>query len=211
MWVLFFEGKSQQTYELLEKTIKEKLENLEQTAIRPEYKLEVYQMYILPSIRFLLTVHDLPTTHLHQLDTFADQYLKRWAGLPRGATNEILHLRTAMNIKRIHTLYTETHCVSHAATRLKGDSTVNAVLDCKVHIELQFTRKHSVTVQAEQTFQSVKNRNTVSGEIPGTTPENIRLYVAEDDGTESVVILPGEGGDIAPPLSFVNEVKQDVK
>ena len=49
--VLFFEGKSQQTYELLEKTIKEKLDNLEQTAIRPEYKLEVYQMYILPSIR----------------------------------------------------------------------------------------------------------------------------------------------------------------
>ena len=47
--------------------------------------------------------------------------------------------------------------------------------------------------------------------IPGTTPENIRLYVAEGDETESVLILPGEGGDIAPPLSFVIEVKQDVK
>ena len=111
--VLFFEGKSQQTYELLEKNIKEKLDNLEQTSIRSEYKLEIYQMYILPSIRFLLTVHDLPTTHLHQLDTFTDQYLKRWAGLPRCATNAILHMRTAMDIKRIHTLYTETHCVSH--------------------------------------------------------------------------------------------------
>ena len=101
--------------------------------------------------------------------------------------------------------------MSHAATQLEKDSTVNAVLDCKVHPESQFTRKHSVTVQAEQTFQSVKNRNAVSGEIPGTTPENVRLHVAEDDGTESVLILPGEGGDIAPPLSFVNEVKQDVK
>ena len=100
-------------------------------------------MHILPSIRFLLTVHDLPTTHLHQLDTFADQYLKRWAGLPRCATNEILHMRTAMDIKRIHTLYTETHCVSHASTRLKGDSTVNSVLDCKVQLESQFTRKQS--------------------------------------------------------------------
>ena len=130
--VQFFEGKSRQTYEYLGKSIKEKLENLDQTAIRSEYKLEIYQMYILPSIRFLLTVHDLPTTHLLQLDTFSDQYLKRWAGLHRCATNGILHMCTAMNIKRISTLYTETHCVSHAATRLKGDSVVNSVYKEKV-------------------------------------------------------------------------------
>jgi hypothetical protein len=120
-------------------------------------------------------------------------------------------MRTAMDIKRIHTLYTETHCVSHAATRLKGDNTVNSVLDCKVKRESQFTRKHSVTVQAEQTYQSVKNRNTVLGEIPGTTPDNIRINVTEDDGTERVLTLPGDGGDVAPPLAFVNDVKQDVK
>ena len=209
--VLFFVGKSQQTYDLLQKNIKEKLDNLEQTSIRSEYKLEIYQMYILPSIRFLLTVHDLPTTHLQQLDTFADQYLKRWAGLPRCATNEILHMRTAMNIKRISTLYTETHCVSHAATRLKGDSTVNAVLDCKVLRESQFVRKQSVTVQAENTYQSVRNRNTVCGEIPGTTPENIRITVDGEDGTETVMTLPGEGADLPPPQTFINDVKEGVK
>ena len=47
-------------------------------------------MYILPSIRFLLTVHDLPQTHLTKLDTMSDQFLKKWAGLPRCATNAIL-------------------------------------------------------------------------------------------------------------------------
>ena len=91
------------------------MNNLDQTSIRSEYKLEIYQMYILPSIRFLLTVHDLPPTHLSRLDTSADQYLRRWAGLPRCATKDILHMRTAMNIKKLSTLYKETHCVTHAA------------------------------------------------------------------------------------------------
>ena len=54
-------------------------------------------------------------------------------------------------------------------------------------------------------------QHTVSGEIPGTTPENIILNVAEEDGTESVLTIPGDGDDVAPPLAFVNDVKQDVK
>ena len=209
--LLFFEGKSQQTFDHLEKSIKEKLENLEKTSIRSEYKLEIYQMYILPSIRFLLTVHDLPPTHLSTLDTAADQYLKRWAGLPRCATNEILHLRTAMNIKKISTLYTETHCVSHAATRLKVDDRVNMVLDCKIIRESQYTRKHSVTIQAEEIFQSARNMNTVAGEIPGTTPENIRVTVPGEEGEETTLILPGEGENMPPPHQFLNDVKNHVK
>ena len=35
--------------------------------------------------------------------------------------------------------------------------------------------------------------------------------MAEEDGTESVLTLPGDGGDVAPPLAFVNDIKQDVK
>ena len=79
--VLFYSGKSEECFELLKKNIIERLENLEKTAIRPEFKLQIYQIYILPSIRFLLTVHDLPISHLSKLDTMADQFLKKWAGL----------------------------------------------------------------------------------------------------------------------------------
>ena len=108
-----------------------------------------------------------------------------------------------MNIKKISTLYTETHCVSHAATRLKGDNMVNMVLDCKISRESQYTRKHSVTVQAEEIFQSAKNRNTVCGEIPGTTPENIRVTVPGEEGEEIILTLPGEEEHIPPPLQFM--------
>ena len=99
--VLFYSGKSVECFQLLENQIRIKLENLEKTAVRSEFKLEIYKTYILPSIRFLLTVHDLPITHLKKLDSLADKFLKKWAGLPKCATTAVLHLNSALNIKNI--------------------------------------------------------------------------------------------------------------
>ena len=44
-------------------------------------KLKVYLSaflgeYVLPSVRFLLTVHEMWATDLDELDVFVDQYLK---------------------------------------------------------------------------------------------------------------------------------------
>ena len=149
-----------------------KVDNLDKTAIRPEFKVEIYKIYILPSIRFLLTVHDLPHTHLQQLDRLANQYLKKWAGLPRCATTAILHLNTALNIKDISTLYKEAHSVTHCSTRLRGDYKVNLALDNRLERESNYTRKKSITVEAETIYNRALNYNMVQGEIPGTTPEN---------------------------------------
>ena len=101
--VLFFSGKSSECFELLESKVKEKLQNLEKMAVRNEFKLEIYKSYVLPSLRFLLTVHDLPITHLKKLDAVAGC----WAGLPKCATTAIIHLNTALDIKNISTLYKE--------------------------------------------------------------------------------------------------------
>ena len=136
-------------------------------------------MYILPSIRFLLTVHDLPKTYLLQLDTFTDQFVKKWAGLPRCATTAVIHLNTALNIKKISTLYTETHCISHSSTRLKGDKRVNYVLDNRIQRESQHTRKQSITVLAEQHHISALNMNMVQGKIP---TDRIELTLSETGG-----------------------------
>ena len=133
-----------QCFELLQENIMERLENLEKTAIRSEFKLEIYQIYLLPSIRFLLTVHDLPISLLSKLDTMADQYLKKWAGLPKCATNAILHLNTALDIKKISTLYKEVHATSHCSTRLKGDTGVNLAIDNRLARESKLIRKQSI-------------------------------------------------------------------
>ena len=197
--------------------IKTKLENLDKTSIRNEYKLEIYQMYILPSIRFVLTVHDLPVTYLKKLDTSTDQFLKKWAGLPRCATNAILHLCTALNIKKISTLYTETHTVTHCSTRLKGDQLVNLIMDNKIERESKLQRKKSITVTAENIYQSAVSRHMVQGEIPGTTPEIPQLENATADLTLSHtddatnLTLSGEGQMLKPPTKFIEEVKREVK
>ena len=205
--VLFFDGKSEQCHDLLKNKIKEKMDNIDKTAVRSEFKMEIYKIYILPSIRFLLTVHDLPHTYLLQLDSMANQFLKKWAGLPRCATTAILHLDSALNIKNISTLYREAHTMSHTATRLKGDKKVNLALDNKLERESEYKRKKSVTVEAENNFKSAFGQNTVQGEIPRTTPELLQL----DDGLNILPPVWIEQEDQRPSVQFIREVQSDAK
>ena len=82
-----------------------------------------------PLETFLLTVHTLTQTHLKLLDILTDKAIKRWSGIPRSATNVLIHLKEGMNIKSISQLYTETHTLSHVRTRLQGDATVNNAIN----------------------------------------------------------------------------------
>ena len=86
--------------------------------------------------------------------------------MPHCTTNKIFHLRTSLDIKSISQLYEESHCVSHARTRLLGDILVNHALDCKVNRESHFTSKKSVTVTAEKDYQQAVRFNTLGGDRP---------------------------------------------
>ena len=46
-------------------------------------------------------------------------------------------------------------------------------------------RKQSITVQSESIFKRAFGRNTVQGEIPGCTPENVQL--GQDENNNSVL------------------------
>ena len=124
------------------------MKNIDSVKNRNEHKMWIYKNYFLPSQRFNLTVYDLTKTGLQKLDTLTSKYMKKWSGLPPCATNSIFHLRTGLEIKSISSLHEESHCVSHARTRLLGDSLVSHALTCKVSREAKQTRKHSVTVRA---------------------------------------------------------------
>ena len=136
------------------------------SSVMCEYKLWIYSNYLLPSKRFLLTVHTLTDTQLRKLDTFTDKYVKKLAGLPSCATNVIIHSREGMHFKSISELYMETHCTSHARTRLEGDKDVNFVIDCTVERESNYTTKKCTTKESETEFERAVNFNTVGGEIP---------------------------------------------
>ena len=63
--------------------------------------------------------------------------------------------------------------MSHTATRLKADRRVNLALDNRLELECNYTRKKTITVEAENIYKSAFNLNTVQGGIPGTTPYQI--------------------------------------
>ena len=164
--VIFPLGKSSDTFEHIKGIFFEKLERIDKSPIRSEYKLWVYEKYFLSAHRFLLTVHTLTSTDLKKLDIFTDQYLKKWAGVPKCTTNALIHMRAGLHIKSISQLYEEAHMVSHARTRMKGDSRVNHAVDCTVERESAYIRKKSITVSSEQTFQSAMYLNAVGGDRP---------------------------------------------
>ena len=85
--VIFYTGKSSETLLYLRNTLTEKLDNIERTLLRPEYKLWIYAKYLLPSIRFLLTVHDVTASNLKILDRLTHKYMKM------GRAPEVCHQR----------------------------------------------------------------------------------------------------------------------
>ena len=172
--LLFFSNKSTETFKLLESTLKEGMELIDSSSVRNEYKLWIYKEYLLPSKRFLMTVHTLTSTQLSKLNTLTDKFIKSWAGLPRSATNAIIHLQGGLDIRSISEMYTEVHATSHARTRLKGDNIVNHVLDTTLLREADYTRKKCTTSEAELTYMDVLNVNTVDGDIPLYTGDKAR-------------------------------------
>ena len=71
---------------------------------------------------------------------------------------------------------------------MTADSKVNQALDCKVAREASFTRKSSVTVQAENIFINALENNCVQGVVPSLSPDNPK-----------------------PPQRFINSVKKDAQ
>ena len=126
-------------------------------------------MDISTSKRFLLTVHTLTQTKLKFLDTLTDKAIQWWSGIPRSATNVLIHSKEGMNIKSISQLYTECHTVSHVRTRLQGDATVNNAVNCTLNREGSCTSKKSTTVECEATFLHSMQINSVNGEVPQFT------------------------------------------
>ena len=60
----------------LKEKLSAKMNNLDITLVRAEYKIAVYTRYVLPSLRYHLTVHTVHQTHLDELDNVAQGYLK---------------------------------------------------------------------------------------------------------------------------------------
>ena len=65
---LTFKNTAKDHSEFLYKILKRKLENLNGVDVRSEYKIATYDRYLLPSMRYHLSIHNIHKTHLDELD-----------------------------------------------------------------------------------------------------------------------------------------------
>ena len=98
---IIFSGKQSEYLAEVRSILEEKLENLDKLAIRNEFKIVIFTRYLIPSIRFVLTVYDLTSTSLSNLDKLADKFVKRWLGVPKCASNTVLHSKRTFNIPKV--------------------------------------------------------------------------------------------------------------
>jgi hypothetical protein len=64
--LITFRGKQSETFEFIHQAIAGSLANIDNSYIRNEYKCCVYSKYLLPAIRYKLTVHDLSVSHIYK-------------------------------------------------------------------------------------------------------------------------------------------------
>ena len=132
------------------------LENVQSTLVRPELKLKIYEKYILSSVKFLLTVHDLTKTQLSKLDALSARYVKKWLEFPsRGATSAIIHSPIGLDIPQLSDVYFECHCMSMAHGLTRADTRVQAAVEQKLDRELSYTNKSYGNVEAAVVVENV--------------------------------------------------------
>lgn len=76
--ILMFENSPSDHFKLLKSKLESKLDNLDSTAIKSEYKLAVYSKYLIPSLRYHFSVHNVKKIHLEECDKLVNQFLKKW-------------------------------------------------------------------------------------------------------------------------------------
>ena len=222
--VLFFTGKSSETYAYMKSNFEEKLNNIDGALIRNEFKMWIFQNYFLPAIRFLLTIHDITFSDIKKLDSMVNKFLKKWCEIPCSGTNLIFHMKEGMNIPTISQLYDEVHSLNLTEMRMKGDPIVNAALDNALSRESQYTRKKSSVVASQSIYDAAISEYSVRCEMPSLPDEecdSVRYKLTSDvkKSVKSHVRLSHRESDIShlsgllkqgEYLKFTQEEKNDM-
>ena len=176
-----FSGKSSDTYDFVKHELESKLKRLDEALIRPEYKVCVYVRYLLPSVRFLLTVHTLHKTHLESLDTLTDRYVKKWLGVPsRGANIALIHLPQGLDIPRLSDIYWKAHCLSYTRSRLLADEVVSVALDSRLQRESKWSNKQSTVTVCQSVHEAVVDQGSANDASWNTIKRKINSYLEDD-------------------------------
>ena len=153
---LTLENTAKDHHEVLSDILTTKLENLDSSLVRGEYKLAVYERYLLPSMRYHLSIHTIHQTHLEKLDMIAQKYLKKWLGVPtRGCTNLSIFHPYLLSIKPVSQIYLQGHVGNYINSTTKADPDVKLAIESSIYRESQWTRKSSTVVKCKDIMEKL--------------------------------------------------------
>ena len=75
--LITFNNTSSDVADYLSDKIQTSLVNIDSCLVRNEYKLQVYVRYLLPALRYDLTVNDVCSSHLAKMDALTNRFLKK--------------------------------------------------------------------------------------------------------------------------------------
>ena len=151
----------------------------------------MYSEYFLGANRFILSIHDLTRSQIADLESLTHTYLKRWLGLPRGASWALVHDIHGLNIKSIEHLYKESRSLTLSNIRFYSDSRIRHALDSKEEREGKWCRKFSSSTFVKGLIEEVVT--PVVGQPVLTLDNNL------DDSSGSWSSLELEEAAAAPP------------
>ena len=149
-------------FSFLKEKLECKLENLNETRVRGEYKIAVYSRYILPSLQFHFSVHNIHKTHLDILDHLARKFLKSWLNFPsRGVTDLGIFHPSILGIKYPSQVYQEAHMNSFISLKLSEDPVVREAVACQLVREGAWVKKSSTAVECQDMFDKLSENNPI--------------------------------------------------
>ena len=140
---------------VIKERVGDQLKRIDDLLVRSEYKVRIYAEYLLGSLRFLLSVHDLNKGQIKALDDLSHSYLKRWLGLPQCASWAIVHDAHGLAIKSFDHLYKECRSLTLSNIRFFSDGRVRHALDSKEEREGKWSRQFSPATYAKGLIEEV--------------------------------------------------------
>ena len=118
--------------------------NLDMTNVRGEFKIVTYSRYLLPSMRYHLSIHSLYKTHLQKLDKIVSDYHKKWLEIPhKGCTNVGIYHKRLLGIMQPSQLYWESQVGTHTNHKLNSDEIVQMTIKSKLDHEKEVKHDHT--------------------------------------------------------------------
>ena len=154
--------------------LRTKLENIDKSTLRGEFKVKIYSRYALPSMRYYLNVHQLHQCHMNQLDSLAKSFLKNWLQIQKhGVTDTAIFHPYMLGLQTPSQIYLEAHASTLAMIKTKGDPLVNHAVNSRLERESLWTRKHSTTKTVHKMWEEHIQKNPVNDPSLEQTPINM--------------------------------------